>query len=102
MPTLAIRCPPMFLRKIWRIVLCFAIAGFLIPEFAVLSFTLRVSDLLTNIMTLLSPGLWLLGHAHWSTAYRGWLIFALGPMANAVLYAVFGFVIVSLIARRGN
>jgi|HubBroStandDraft_6_1064221.scaffolds.fasta_scaffold74985_3 hypothetical protein len=86
--------------KVWRIVFCFAIAGFLIPEFAVLSFAFRVSDVLTNLMTLVSPGMWLLSHSRWSAAHRGWLVFAVMPMANAAVYAALGAVITGLITKR--
>ena len=93
---------PMAWDKGRHIVLRLAIAGFLIAEFAALSFTFKASNVITNLLTLASPGMWLFPHASWSDAHREWFLFAVLPAANAIVYAIFGIVIAAFVTRPKN
>jgi hypothetical protein len=93
---------PMAWDKVWNIVIRFAIAGFLIAEFATMSFTFKASNVITNLLTLASPGSWLVAHVLWSDAHRVLFLFVVFPIANGVVYATFGFVIAALTTKPKN
>jgi hypothetical protein len=90
------------LNKSWHIVLRFAIAGFLMAELATLSFVFKAPNVVTNLMTLASPGMWLFPHVPWGGAHREWFLFAILPIANAAAYAILGVAVVALITKLRN
>jgi hypothetical protein len=90
----------MALDKGWRFILRFAVAGFLVAMSAAFCMVFHASNLITNLMILASPGIWLSPHEAWGTAFSVWLSFGFLAIANGVLYAIAGAAIVGL--RRPN
>jgi hypothetical protein len=88
------------LDKGWHLIFRFAIAGFLLAMMAAFCMIFHAPNVITNLMILVSPGIWLFPHEAWGTALSVWLSFGFLAIANGVLYAIVGAAIVGL--RRPN
>jgi hypothetical protein len=90
------------LDKTWHFVFRFALAGFLIATFAAFCISFQAPNVITNVMILVSPGIWLflpitysrVGFANNAVAL--WFSFGLVAIANGTLYAMVGAAIAGL------
>jgi hypothetical protein len=85
-----------------RIIVLFAAVGFVVTTVAGICMSLQAPNIITNLMILFSPGLWLLlprvygtvGIANSTVAW--WFSIGVVAIANCLLYALVGAVIVGL------
>jgi hypothetical protein len=92
----------MTLDKGWHFILSFALIGFLIAIVAACCMVFNAPNIITNLMIVISPGLWLflervfgrVGFTNYHVAW--WFSVCLVAIANGVLYAIVGAVIAGL------
>jgi hypothetical protein len=81
----------------WKIILCFAVTGFLTCILAAFCMDFEAPNLISN-----SPGLWLFFQRVWGSipfengALAMWSSFGIAAIANGLLYAIAGAVIAGL------
>jgi hypothetical protein len=62
----------------------FRCAGFLLATIAAFCMVVHAPNIMTSLMILVSPGIWLFPHEAWGTAFQVWFLFGLLPVANGV------------------
>jgi hypothetical protein len=80
----------------WRLIFRFAVAGFVIATMAAFCMVFHAPNVITNLMILVSPGMWLFPAIAWGNVVATWFMFGFVAIANAVLYAIVGAVYVGL------
>ncbi len=92
----------MALNKGWHFIFGFALTGFLIAVLAASCMVFNAPNIITNLMILVSPGLWLflervLGRVELANSTVAvWFSIGLVAIANGMLYAIVGAVIAGL------
>jgi hypothetical protein len=88
--------------KGWHFVHTFALIGFVLAILAALCMVFSAPNIITNSMILVSPGLWLFIERVWGRMpienyhVAWWFSVCLVAIANGMLYAIVGAVIVGL------
>jgi len=92
----------MTLDKGWHFVLTFALIGFVLAVLAALCMVFSAPNIITNLMVLVSPGLWLFIERVWGRMpienyhVSWWLSVCIVAVANGGLYATVGAVVAAL------
>jgi hypothetical protein len=91
----------------WRLIFRFAVTGFSIATLAAVCMVFHAPNVITNLLLLASPGIWLFLPKAWSGmgndsgAVAMWLMFGFVAMANAVVCGIVGAAYVGLRRKPG-